>query len=598
MRPTVLICLLLFVAPVRAERVYLVTSGSDSDLLMISAAVAASDHSGILIRETPIQRDGIRRFLKDFRAEKVVRIEANADPRPMWNSLFPRIDRVIIASKKDRPLAIQAAILAGLERVPLWLADESSPESKKIGEKIIASVPEVTLLRNADHVAQRILDHFAKNGPIESVIVVNPSDERHATLAPWLAHHFQAPVLFAPDGDVNRLFRSLPKVLNGVESVIILGDAKSIATEQRPNPLEGKDLAIEMEPLTPIGNDPFSYSIGRLFDTDPAGVLLTIARQRLIAISQPPRALIASNPGSSLDLLEMCSRHSARELRDRGFDTTELFRDDLTAEILRDRMPHQDLLIWEGHHNTLIRDWEFSSWDEPMKPSLVVLQSCLTLADEKVRPLFRRGAVAVVSTSSRTYSASGGAFTLAYLDAMLYDGCTNGEALRQAKNFLIAYGKLKDQRFAMGSKLNGANRRCAWSFALWGDPTLKLPLPDVTDTAPSAVRWSMESDSVIKVTIPQTDGELVRVGKYRASIRPNMRLAGLLQSDNDDRKPVPMVFGEIALPNAPEHGEPTLKTKLPSRNWTTLWDARRKVIYILAIPRSDDESIRFRVSWN
>ena len=97
----------------------------------------------------------------------------------------------------------------------------------------------------------------------------------------------------------------------------------------------------------------------------------------------------------------------------------------------------------------------------------------------------QRGAVAVVGSSTRTYSGTGGAFSLAFFDATLYDDQSLGGSLRQAKNFLLAWSLLKQKRLGESAKLAGANVRSAWAFTLWGDPTLKLPKPDLPrDTLP------------------------------------------------------------------------------------------------------------------
>ena len=73
-------------------------------------------------------------------------------------------------------------------------------------------------------------------------------------------------------------------------------------------------------------------------------------------------------------------------------------------------------------------------------------------------PCCHRGAVAVVGSSSRTYSASGGAFSLAFFDAVLYDDQSLGGSLRQAKNFLLAYSA-EGRRLGEDAKRTGA--RCA-----------------------------------------------------------------------------------------------------------------------------------------
>src|SRR5262249_50707304 len=150
---------------------------------------------------------------------------------------------------------------------------------------------------------------------------------------------------------------------------------------------------------------------------------------------------------------------------------------------------------------TLIRDYDFPSWDEPLPSSLVFLQSCLALTEGKAGPLLGRGAVGVIGTSTRTYSGSGGACSLAFFNALLYDGQSVGGALRQAKNFLLAYALLKENRLGKDATRTGATLRAAWAFPLWGDPTLRLPPPDRPASARPAVRHEV-AGNVIALDVP------------------------------------------------------------------------------------------------
>src|SRR5262249_19273944 len=147
------------------------------------------------------------------------------------------------------------------------------------------------------------------------------------------------------------------------------------------------------------------------FNEDPAVVAAVLARQRLLAQEQsrPRRALVASNSGNSLPLLETFSRNTAHELRNCGYQTETLFGRDVNRTEVRRRLPDLDIFLWEGHHNTLIFDYEFPKWTEPLQPSLMFVQSCLALQDYKVQPLLERGALCVVGSSVRIFSASGGA---------------------------------------------------------------------------------------------------------------------------------------------------------------------------------------------
>jgi hypothetical protein len=379
--------------------------------------------------------------------------------------------------------------------------------------------------------------------------------------------------------------------------------------EQRPNPIpDGKDPMIEMEPLTPLGNEPFTFATGRLFNEDPSVVTLVLARERLLARERhehprPHRALVASNAmiesdAVGLPLLETFSRNTVQELKNNGYETTALFGTKVTKDELRRLLPHQDIFLWEGHHNTLIKEYRMHEWSEPLQPSLIFLQSCLALKDYKAQPIMERGALGVVGSSTRIYSASGGAFALSFFDAMMYDDQSTGGSLRQAKNFLLAYSLLKEKRLGKDAKLAIANLRSAWAFTLWGDPTLRLPAPPHPEDALPPVSHHVDGNT-IHLYLPDQTHEKAITARYKAQMLPNGRLAGLMKKTPEDKlqKLVPFVFAEVSLPQVPGTKVPKLTTKLPSNRWVFCWDARRRCGYLLATPRAGDhEEIRFHVS--
>src|SRR5262249_7813661 len=132
--------------------------------------------------------------------------------------------------------------------------------------------------------------------------------------------------------------------LRQAESLLLVASLKAIPPERRPNPVPGKDAVIEMEPLTPTDAGPFSFSTGRLFHRDNGLVTLLLARQRLLATQKaPPKAMVVSNPGGGLPLLETFSRHTAKELRNRGYQTTTLFGKEVAKEEVRRQLPEQDI---------------------------------------------------------------------------------------------------------------------------------------------------------------------------------------------------------------------------------------------------------------
>src|SRR5262249_53757415 len=251
--------------------------------------------------------------------------------------------------------------------------------------------------------------------PLRNVLVINPASE-WASLAPWLATQKHAAVVRTNNDGKNAAevvdAATRRPELRCVDHVILLGDAKAIPTQTRPNPIAGKDPEIEMEPLTPQAGV-FSYAVGRLTGPDIGIVALQLARQRLLRPG-PKQAVVVSNPCGGLPLRETVSQHTAHELRYAGYRTETLMGKGVTADDVRAKLPAADLFLWEGHQATLFKDFGFAEWTEPLRPSLVILQSCLALTDAKSFTLLERGALGVVGSSTRTYSATGGAFAPAY----------------------------------------------------------------------------------------------------------------------------------------------------------------------------------------
>ncbi len=631
--------------------VYLARNLSPENLAILSAALGR-DPSAVLLLDTPTAAASNKAFLAALKPGRVVpvgdyseEIEKLEDrlgcrpeaphnwtrhvPNSVWKEFYPKAEALVVCPSQPRGLLLQAACLAGTIGAPLYVRSGNTTDAEELQfllahwktTHVIAVGPEeslpektgvrVTHLPEEKDVAHLQRRRLAEKTTVRNLVVVNPFDGKEdkpgmAVLAPWLAlKHSAALVLTAKEGTntdevVNEAVKT--KELRWADTVILAADLDAIPVSRRKNPLpKDKDEFIEMEPLTPLGSEPFSFSVGRLFHQDhgivPLMVQGTLLRSRT---TRKPSALIVSNTDGSLPLLETISRQTARELSNAGYQTTALFGKKLTGEEVRRTMPKHDIFLWEGHHNTIIREWKLPEWDEPLPPSLVFLQSCLALRDWKVEKLFRRGAVGVIGSSTRTYSASGGATSLAFFNAVLHDDLSTGDALRQAKNFLQAYVLLKEDRLGDDAKRTGANQRSAWAFTLWGDPTVKLPHGEPSEKQTPAVRHSVKSN-VITVHLPSSKLDPVHSEKYHAEAYANARLAGLLgkKEKGDEGKGLqPMVFVEVSLPKAPDGKVPQLTSKLPSKSWVFNWDGRRKVGYLLAVPREKDkEELRFVFTW-
>jgi len=623
---------------------------SPSGFLPLTAALGANDPDCVLLLDTPPAQATNRAFLSAFHPAKVIPVgsfpdgiddlESRFEVKTAPSLLGPAGDArstlvlgahtVVVCPPEPRGRLLQAACLAGVIHAPLLInymsADDPGGPRRllaswkprcifAVGEaadvcRQVSKVPVVSL-PDEKAVADRHVQELARAGSVQTLVVANPADTADglgsmSTLAPWVAlQHHAALLLTNATGDnaeaVIRAALEQPE-LRCADALILVAGLKAIPMLQRPNPIPGdKDPFIEMEPMTPSAGEPFTLATGRLFHEDPAVVLAVLARQRLLATAQGPRrAFVASDPGNSLPLLEAFSRNTARELHNAGYETASLFGKDVNKYELRRALIDSDLFLWEGHHNTLIKDYGLPQWDDSLPPSLVFLQSCLVLTESKTHPLLQHGAVAVVGSTSRVYSASGGACSLAFFNALLYDDQSIGGSLRQAKNFLLAYTQLKEKRLGDQAKRGGASLRSAWSFTLWGDPTLHLPKPEAPADALAPVRHRVQGDE-IKVNLPDTSHDSVYTQKYQARMPPNGRLAGLVHGDKDDdcRPLVPFVFAEVRLPNAPMGKVPHLQSRLPASHYVFCWDERRSTGYLLIEPwTTSAQELRFQVRWD
>jgi hypothetical protein len=640
-------------APNTGPVVYLARGLGERELVVVGAALAGCDDA-VLLLDSELSSPHIARFLEATHPRQVIAVgdfpNAESDlpcrlgmmpdvfltwsagtAERIWQTHLADSRALVVCLAGNRRLLLQAGALAGSVRAPLFVVPGEAGEVEALRKRLARAekvyvvgqsngwLPKVTtarkvLLRDEQAVAAAHWRALQRGGDIETAVVCNPEDAREgqdglSSLAPWVAVQKRAALLLtgpagANVGDV--MEAALEQGPFGrLNFVLLVGDLKAIPWERRTNPAPGKDPMIEMEPLTPRGDEPWTFAVGRLFHADPAVVPLTLARQRWqLPVPGPRRALVAANAAGDLALLETLSRGTAAELRNAGYETIAQFGKELRPDTLRRLVPEQHLFLWEGHHGTLMNQFEFLLWDEPLQPGLVFLQSCLALAEPKAQPLLSRGAVAVIGTSTRMYAASGGSCSRAFFDALLYDGESVGGSLRQAKNFLLALSLLKEKRLGKDAKQNGATLRAAWAFTLWGDPTVRFPAPRPPEGARAIVSHQLEGNN-LTLFVPKEANDPVQTDKYQAKVTPNGRVAGLVRkdlitgSDEDRRELVPLVFAEVAIPRAHKGLTPRLTSRVPSNHWVFCWDGRRRTGYVLLLPRPQDKGeVHFRIHWD
>jgi hypothetical protein len=603
--------------------VILASGLADPDLIALSVNTATGMPDADFLMDTPRAETTLKPFLDRHKPAKMIRVGPKEQDAVAFSwSLFPKAEHVVVAPRAPNDLLLQAATLAGTMQAPLvLLADGPDPlkglqdvvtarGTKEVFAVGAAATPckglkgvEVRSLGDVKEVTALLHKAMTHTGRVSTLVLANPADPKGtAALAPWIAVKHKAALLLtdAKGGNTVAVVDAALKEFPHADSLIVAADFDAIPTVKRDNPAAGKDEQIDVEPWMPAGEEPITLSSGRLFHPDRAIVPLMLAGQRRLEKNpDPPKVLIASNPGDGLPLLETFSRNTGRELQNAGYKVTGLYgKSELTGKELRELLPQHDIFLWEGHYRTLIDTYEMPKWTEQLRPSVIFLQSCLALNPAEGGLLFDRGAVAMVGSPNRTYSASGGAISLAFFDALAYEGKPIGPAMRSAKNFLICYSILKDKRLGDAAKLSGANKRAAWVFSVWGDPTLKLP-----KAIPPADALPSLQTEVVKNTIalmpPAAKYPATEVTPYRAEMWPGGRLAGLTTADPDaSHRLVPLAFAEIPLLDGPAGMVPKLTSKLPGNNWVFRWDARRKVGYLLALPREKDGNrIEFKVKW-
>ncbi len=638
--------------PPRAGTVILAGEMPNPDLMALTVAAAAFAPDATLLMDTPKARTSVRLYLDAARpatVHLVGRFPPIVDPARRWGvgppvivpekahrdavafawSLAPaRVERAVVAAADPGDELFRAAALAGALKAPLFVLREGDEPVKGLKELLaskgvrqvlavgaaagaVAKVGgvEVVRLPDASAVDAAHRRELAKGGPARAWVLASPGDlDGCGVFAPWVSTLRKAPLLLTNEEgtDSEKVVEAAlagPDA-GGVETMLVVADPDAIPQAKRRNPTGGRDGDfVDVEPWVPTKKGVLvSMSSGRFYNPDRAGVPLLVARQKVLnAAKGPPSVFISSNPGDGLRLLETFSRNTGREMENAGCKVTGMYgRFTLNETQARKAMTEHDYFIWEGHNGTVRGRFGVGRFQDPMRPSIAFIQSCAELNAQVVGPLLDRGAVAVIGTPNRMFSGSGGSYVLAFSDAMAYDGMDVGAAMRHAMNYMLLYAELKEMRLGGDARLGGANRRAAYTFCLWGDPTSRLPTPTPGPDALPRLKAS-GSKTAITIKLPEQKYPTTEVMPYRAEMYPGGRLAGLYSFEGEDegKSLIPLAFAEVHIPDAPAGKVPHLSSRVPARNYVFKWDARRKVAYVLLLPRDKDvDEVEFRVHWD
>ena len=189
----------------------------------------------------------------------------------------------------------------------------------------------------------------------------------------------------------------------------------------------------------------------------------------------------------------------------------------------------------------------------PLPPTFVFLQSCLALTEFKVHPLLSRGAFGVIGSSTRTYSGSGGACSLAFFNALLYEEQSVGDCAAAGQEFparlLAAQAKAtgKDATRHRGQRPRGLGLHALGRSDLETAPPTQSTIEPPSRCLPSAMRYKATHPRV--AARPEAKTRCGRIS-IRSPCRPTADSPGwCAKSKIEERRPlVPFVFAEIHLP--------------------------------------------------
>jgi hypothetical protein len=228
---------------------------------------------------------------------------------------------------------------------------------------------------------------------------------------------------------------------------------------------------------------------------------------------------------------------------------------------------------------------------------LIILQSCHSL-DDSAASILVDGAVGLLGSVTNVHSASGSALIKAFCDGLLYRDSTVGEALRDARNYLLCVSALKSKR---GHTQQAKVNRVAYSFHLWADPEANLfsALPGPPKLQPVSARFI--APDKIHITVPEKRLPTSRTEQYFLRMFPGSEIAGIVKrvKDSDTRRVTPIYFFRIAIrPGI----EPERYTGLTEANGTVdravfLADSFKRFLYILYFPDNDKKGDEFTLQF-
>jgi hypothetical protein len=228
---------------------------------------------------------------------------------------------------------------------------------------------------------------------------------------------------------------------------------------------------------------------------------------------------------------------------------------------------------------------------------LMILQSCHSL-DDSASEILTSGTIGMLGSATNIHSSSGSALVKAFCDGLLYRDQTMGEALREARNYLLCVSALKTAR---GHKEQAKVLRVAYGFHLWGDPESKVFNGLSSSPKLKPVTAKFIGPDKIRIVVPKRRMSTSRTSQYFLRMFPGSEVAGIVKrlKNKDIRRITPIYFFRLAMPKDVAF----VRYKgIRELNDTTaravfLVDSFKRFLYVLYFPEKEEPGQNFTLQF-
>lgn len=570
-------------------------------------------------------------------------LSASATSILLLEKYVERSSDLVITDFSELESYLQASLFAAHFQLPLLPLDaelnetslENTVRNKNVKRIFLISNKIPELLKNlktlqivllpAEKISEIIIRKIGNN-QIRNVIVstlLNPftqgisHPEDAIFFLPYISYLRSAPLFLSDSNGGKSVDRNLKKYLTKhsliPRNITLFGDYARLHVIEADSDLRELiyDGDIELEPgsFYKPGNA-MPFGVGRLPFEQISDVSLYYARLKYqnhyYQKKQRNYAMISNliaSEGATLKFAEAISKTTVKEMKNLGLKGKSYYAIEPDDWDMWNSALKSGIIIYEGHSDHFLPlqttdpdDLFYKQNPYYHKFPLLILQSCNSLEDTEI--LANRGPIALVGSSTRVHSASGSSYINAYMDSLLYESSTLGEALRDTKNYFISVVNLKTKR---GHQEQTKTRRVALTFRLWGDPEIKPFMQPLEPAKKDPIKLKAINSKAIEIETPKNFYSKIENEKYRLRSFPGSKQAGIVKSIKNSatglRSIESFYFLKIPSENLNDQAFSAYQEKFNNgdvRN-TLMKDPYDRWVYLLHYPQKEKKSSIIRL---